>query len=76
MSPALLGTLRLLGESVAIFAVSIVILYFVYTIMYAKVGTGLGLVQWKGMVLVGVGILYLVLGFVLIVSPSILRRLQ
>jgi hypothetical protein len=68
-----MGTLRLLGESIAIFAVSIIVLYFVYTITYAKVGTGVGWVMWKGMVLIGVGVFYIVLGFVVVRWPSILR---
>jgi hypothetical protein len=60
-----MGTLRILAESFGIFAVSIIVLCLVYTLLNAKRATGIGWVHWKGFVLMGVGFLYFVFGLFL-----------
>jgi hypothetical protein len=67
MSPETRGWLILIGESVTIFAVSVLVLYIVYTLIsnYEKRGTTIVVVNMKGYVLMAVGVLYVVFGFFL-----------
>lgn len=60
-----MGTLKTFAESFGIFAVSIVVLCVVYMLLNAKRATGIGYLQWKGFVLMGVGFLYFVFGLFL-----------
>ena len=61
-----MGTLRIFAESFGIFAVSIVVLYLINIIAIANTGKafGSGWFQWKGYVLMGVGVLYFVFGLI------------
>jgi hypothetical protein len=52
------------AEAFAIFAISIIALFVIYMIT-EKRATGAGWVHWKGYVLMGVGLLYLVFGAIL-----------
>jgi hypothetical protein len=56
-----MGSLRMFAEAFVIFALSIIVLYFFYMITEKRV-TGIGWLHWKGYVLIGVGVLYVVLG--------------
>jgi hypothetical protein len=56
-----MGSLRMFAEAFVIFALSIIVLYFFYMIT-EKRATGIGWLHWKGYVLIGVGVLYVVLG--------------
>ena len=56
--------LRTLAEAFAIFAVSIIVLFVFYMVTWKEV-TGIGVLNWKGSVLICVGVLYLVLGAIL-----------
>lgn len=60
-----MGMLKTFAESFGIFAVSIIVLYFVYTFLDAKRATSVGYLHWKGFVLMGVGFLYFVFGLFL-----------
>jgi hypothetical protein len=55
---------RTIAESFGIFTVSLIVLFAFYTIA-TKHATGVGWVQWKGAVLLGVGVLYVVCGTIL-----------
>jgi hypothetical protein len=55
-------SLRTLAEVIGIFTVSMIVLFVLYT---RKRATGIGWVRWKGYVLMGVGVLYLVFGAIL-----------
>jgi hypothetical protein len=57
-------SLRTLAEVIGIFTVSMIVLFVLYTIT-GKRATGIGWVRWKGHVLMGVGVLYLVFGAIL-----------
>jgi hypothetical protein len=57
-------SLRTLAEVIGIFTVSMIVLFVLYTIT-GKRATGIGWVRWKGYVLMGVGVLYLVFGAIL-----------
>jgi hypothetical protein len=56
--------LRTLGEAIGIFTVSMIVLFLFYTVT-GKKATGIGWVHWKGYVMMGVGVLYLVFGAIL-----------
>ena len=56
--------LRTIAEALGIFIVSMIALLAFYTIT-GKHATGIGWVRWKGFVLIGVGVLYIVCGAVL-----------
>ena len=60
-----MGMLKIFAESFGIFAVSIIVLCFVYMFLNGKRATGIGWVHWKGFVLMGVGFLYFVFGLFL-----------
>ncbi len=60
-----MGTLRILAESFGIFAVSVTVLWIIYTLLNAKRATGLGWFHWKGLVLIGVGFFYVAFGLFL-----------
>jgi len=57
-------SLRFYGEILGIFSVSLVALYLFYFLTGRK-ATGIGWVHWKGLILMGVGVLYIITGFVL-----------
>ncbi len=57
-------SLRTLAEALGIFTVSMIVL-FVFYMTTGKKATGTGWVHWKGHVLMGVGVLYLVFGAIL-----------
>jgi hypothetical protein len=57
-------SLRTLAEVVGIFTVSMIVLFVYYTITERR-ATGMGWVHWKGYVVMGVGVLYLVFGAIL-----------
>ncbi|MGA6981401.1 MAG: hypothetical protein WCC95_23085 [Candidatus Sulfotelmatobacter sp.] len=57
-------SLRTLAEVIGIFTVSMILLYVFYMIT-EKRATGIGWLNWKGYVLMGVGVLYLVFGAIL-----------
>jgi hypothetical protein len=59
-----MGSLRVFAEAFGIFTLSIIALFVVYTIT-EKRATGIGVLHWKGHVLMGVGLLYLVFGAIL-----------
>jgi hypothetical protein len=59
-----MASLRTLAEAIGIFTVSMIVLFACYSIT-GKKATGIGWVQWKGHVLMGVGLLYIVLGAIL-----------
>lgn len=65
MSPETRGWVFLIGESVAIFAVSVLVLFIVYTLIdhFRNRATGIVVVNMKGYVLIAVGVLYIVFGF-------------
>lgn len=52
--------LRTLVEVFGIFTVSMIVLFIFY--MIPKRATGIGWLHWKGFVLMGVGVLYIVCG--------------
>jgi len=56
--------LRMLAEAFGIFIVSVILL-FVFYMLVEKKATGIGVVHWKGLVLMGVGMLYFIFGLVL-----------
>ena len=60
-----MGMLKTFAESFGIFAVSVIVLCFVYMFLNAKRATGIGWLHWKGFVLMGVGFLYFVFGLFL-----------
>ncbi len=57
-------SLRTLAEVIGIFTVSMIVL-LVFYVTTEKKATGIGWVHWKGYVLMGVGVLYLVFGAIL-----------
>ena len=59
-----MASLRTLAEVVGIFTVSMIVLFVCYMIT-GKKATGIGWIHWKGYVLMGVGVLYLVFGAIL-----------
>ncbi|MFZ1918597.1 MAG: hypothetical protein WAU58_13565 [Terriglobales bacterium] len=59
-----MGSLRMFGEALGVFTVSIIALFVVYTVT-GKRATGIGWVHSKGYVLMGIGALYLVFGVIL-----------
>ncbi|HSZ61364.1 MAG TPA: hypothetical protein VK828_06185 [Terriglobales bacterium] len=59
-----MGAVRMFGEAFGIFAVSVIVLFVVYMIT-EKRATGIGVLHWKGYVLMGVGVLYLLLGMIM-----------
>jgi hypothetical protein len=67
MSPETRGWLVLIGESITIFAVSILVLYVIYTLIfnYERRGTTIVVVNMKGYVFMVVGVLYVAFGFFL-----------
>jgi hypothetical protein len=67
MSPQTKGWVMLIGESGAIFIVSIVLLFVVY-MTTGKNATGIVWVHWKGLVLIGVGVMYLASGTILLLA--------
>jgi hypothetical protein len=62
-----MGTFKIIMESIVIFTVSMIVLYVAYAFIGTKRGmaTGIGWIHLKGVVLIGVGILYLVFGLLL-----------
>jgi hypothetical protein len=59
-----MGSVRIFAEAFGIFAVSIIVLFVVYMIT-EKRATGIGVLHWKGYVLMGVGALYFVFGMII-----------
>ncbi len=57
-------SLRTFAEASGIFIVSMIVLFLFYMATEKK-ATGIGWLQWKGYVLMGVGVLYLLSGVVL-----------
>lgn len=55
---------RTLAEVFGIFTVSMIVL-FVFYMITGKKATGIGWVHWKGVVLMGVGVLYIMCGAIL-----------
>jgi len=64
MSPEMRGWLLLIGESVTSFTLSLLVLYIVF-MLFDKKGTGIGVINFQGHILMTIGVLYIVFGFIL-----------
>lgn len=65
MSLEIKGWLYVIGESIAIFTVSVCVLYVVRMVIDRNRATGIGVMNAEGVVFIAVGILYIVCGFVM-----------